>query len=297
MKKNTSLLVNRTFGYAVRAIKKIARIILQLGEVTPYVSVHVSTVTDDNKLKDKNIVITGGSKGLGYSMAKKFIAQGANVIITGRNKSDLEKAVTELGKKCKGISCDASDVNNVHAFLLECNKLFSGVIDCLVCNAGVSLHESDYTTVTIEGFDKQFDTNLRGTYFLAKAFLERKLSEGTNNSSLLIISSETSNMAYDIPYGMTKAALNSLVAALSRRGYKEGIRVNAIAPGVTLSEMTASYAKSEDGNLYRRNAANRVFLPEEVAEVAAFILSDASKCISGEVIHTNAGNHHKVFWE
>ena len=104
-------------------------------------------------------------------------------------------------------------------------------------------------------------------------------------------------MAEDIPYGMTKAALNSMVGALSRRVYKEGIRVNAIAPGVTLSEMTASYAKSEDGNLYRKNAANRVFVPEEVAEVAAFILSDASVCISGEVIHTNAGNHYRVFWE
>lgn len=274
----------------------MARKILQLGEVVPYVSVNISTIEDDNKLKGKNIVITGGSKGLGFSMAKKFISQGANVIITGRNKTDLDKSVSELGERCKGISCDASDVNNVDTFLSECTTLFSGSIDCLVCNAGISLHESNYSKVTVEGFDKQFDINFRGTYFLAKAFLENKLAEGTKNASLLIISSETSNMSYDIPYGMTKAAINSLVGALSRRVYKNGIRVNAIAPGVTLSEMTA-YAKSEDGNLYRKNAADRVFVPEEVAEVAAFILSDASICISGEVIHTNAGNHHRVFWE
>ena len=296
MNVNKPSLSKRIYGLPVKMLKKVARKILQFGEIVPYVSVNISTIDDEQKLQNKNIVITGGSKGLGYSMAKKFISQGANVIITGRNKTDLHKAVYELGEKCKGISCDASDVDNAIPFLTECTKLFSDQIDCLVCNAGISLHESNYCKVTIEGFDKQFDINFRGVYFLAKAFLEMKITEGAENASLLIISSETSNMSYDIPYGMTKAAINSLVGALSRRVYKNGIRVNAIAPGVTLSEMT-SYAKSEDGNLYRKNASNRVFLPEEVAEVAAFILSDASICISGEVIHTNAGNHHKVFWE
>lgn len=296
MINNQPSLAKRICSIPVKTIKKIARKILQLGEVVPYVSVNISTIDDEQKLQDKNIVITGASKGLGFTMAKKFISQGANVIITGRNKANLDKALSELGVKCKGISCDASDVENASSFLTECTKLFSDHIDCLVCNAGISLHESNYSKVTIEGFDKQFDINFRGTYFLAKAFLEMKIAEGTENASLLIISSETANMSYDIPYGMTKAAINSLVGALSRRVYKSGIRVNAIAPGVTLSEMT-SYAKSEDGNLYRKNAANRVFVPEEVAEVAAFILSDASICISGEVIHTNAGNHHKVFWE
>ena len=94
---------------------------------------------------------------------------------------------------------------------------------------------------------------------------------------------------------MTNAALNSMVGAFSRRVYQQGIRVNAIAPGVTLTEMTRDYAESSDGNLYRNCASGRTFLPEEVAEVACFLLSDASKCISGEVLHCNAGNHLKAF--
>ena len=113
----------------------------------------------------------------------------------------------------------------------------------------------------------------------------------------LIISSETADQAYDIPYGMTKAAMNSFVRAASRRVYPLGIRVNAIAPGVTLSDMTKEYADVTDGNFYRDCASQRLFLPEEVAEVAAFLLSDASKCISGEIIHTNAGNHIKTWWD
>lgn len=96
---------------------------------------------------------------------------------------------------------------------------------------------------------------------------------------------------------MTKAAVNSMVKAFSRRVYQKGIRVNAIAPGVTLSDMTKEYAEASDGNLYRDCASGRIFKPEEVAEVASFLLSDASRCISGEIIHTNAGNHIKTFWD
>lgn len=123
-----------------------------------------------------------------------------------------------------------------------------------------------------------------------------KIAEKADNAQLLLISSETGDQCYDIPYGMTKAAVNTMTRAFSRRVYQQGIRVNAIAPGVTLSDMTKDYAEASDGNLYRDCASGRIFLPEEVAEVACFLLSDASKCISGEIIHTNAGNHLNPFW-
>ncbi len=143
----------------------------------------------------------------------------------------------------------------------------------------------------MEGFDKQLNINYRGTYFLSKAFLEMKMKENAvKGAQLLVISSETADMCYD---GMTKAGLNSMVWAFSRRVYQKGIRVNAIAPGLTLSEMTQDYGKTADGDLSMNNAAGRVFMPEEVAEVACFLLNDATKCISGEIIHTNAGHHLK----
>ncbi len=175
--------------------------------------------------------------------------------------------------------------------------MFKGNIDCLVNNAGISLHEGNFGNVTEEGFNKQFDINLKGAYFLSKAFLEMKLNEDIKDANLLFISSETADQCYDIPYGMTKASINTLTKALSRRLYKDGIRVNAIAPGVTSTDMTKGYVDTSNGNYYRDCAAGRVFLPEEIAEVACFLLSDASKCISGEIIHTNAGNHIKTFWD
>lgn len=230
-------------------------------------------------------------------MAKKCISEGAHVIISGRNEETLKNAQRELGDSCNYIVYDVSEAENAERFLEQCKTNFNGSIDCLISNAGVSLHENVFTNVTIKGYDTQFNTNLRGAYFLCKAFLEMKLEEKTENANLILISSETGNQCYDIPYGMTKAATNSLVKALSRRVYKSGIRVNAIAPGVTLSDMTKDYAEASDGNMYRDCASNRTFLPEEVAEVACFLLSDASRCISGEIIHTNAGNHLNPFWK
>lgn len=283
-------------GYK-RIIRKIAKFILA-SQPDAFVQVNVGQIQAGNILQGKKIVITGGGRGLGYAMAKKFISEGAEVVISGRNADKLKEAAEKLGiSHCKTVVADVCDVAHSMDFLEKAKELLGGRIDCLVSNAGVSLHENIYTNVTIEGFDKQFDTKFRAGYFLGKAFLEMKTKEERSDAELLYITSETGDQVYDIPYGMTNAALNSMVGAFSRRVYQKGIRVNAIAPGVTLTEMTRDYAESSDGNLYRNCASGRTFLPEEVAEVACFLLSDASKCISGEVLHCNAGNHLKAFWD
>lgn len=232
-----------------KLIRRIAKFIV-FEQPNERVTVQVAQINYGSILKGRNIVITGGGSGIGLAMAKKFASEGANVIISGRNKEKLKKAVEKIGANAQYAQFDVTDINNDRTFLEKCKTMFNGAIDCLVSNAGLSLHENVFTNVTIDGFDKQFNTNMRGNYFLCKAFLEMKLSEKAENASLLVTTSETGDQAYDIPYGMTKAALNSMVKALSRRVYKSGIRVNAIAPGVTLSEMTSSYASAEDGNLY-----------------------------------------------
>lgn len=283
-------------GYK-RIIRKIAKFILA-SQPNAFVQVNVGQIQAGNILQGKKIVITGGGSGLGYAMAKKFISEGAEVVISGRNADKLKVAAEKIeSSNCKTVVADVCDVAHSMDFLENAKELLNGRIDCLVSNAGVSLHENIYTNVTVEGFDKQFDTKFRAGYFLGKAFLEMKTKEKQPNAELLYITSETGDQVYDIPYGMINAALNSMVGAFSRRVYQQGIRVNAIAPGVTLTEMTRDYAESSDGNLYRNCASGRTFLPEEVAEVACFLLSDASKCISGEVIHCNAGNHLKAFWD
>lgn len=256
-----------------------------------FVKVTVAQIQSCEILRGKKIVITGGSRGLGRAMAKKFITEGATVLITGKKPENLEKAKAEINNPLLHVKAfDAEDIADIPAFFEYCYEQL-GTIDILVSNAGISLHEGSILNVTPDGFDKTITTNLKSHYFMAKTFLEQKVKKN-EEGVLLFITSKDGYVCNEIPYGLTKASVNSLVGGLSAKYYRCGIRVNAIAPGVTLTDMTR-YAKSTDGNMAAANYAGRNFLPEEVAEVACFLVSDASKCISGQIIFTDGGDHIK----
>lgn len=276
-------------------IRKIAKFILN-SQPDKYVTIKTSQISYQTLFKDKCIVITGGSKGIGFSIAEKCILEGATVIITGRNKKTLKEAKMKLGERCYTMQFDVTDVENSNEFLKQAKNKLGRSIDILVSNAGISMHENIFLNVTPESFDKQFNTNFRAGYFLAQAYIKQQL-DCKIGGQILFITSEAGNQNYDIPYGLTKSSLNSLIGALSRRVYKNGIRVNGIAPGVTVSDMTKEYATVENGNYYRKSASDRLFQPQEIAEVACFLMSDAAQCISGEILHCNAGNHLNPFWK
>lgn len=252
------------------------------------VKVEVYQKQESDVFNGRVYVITGGGSGLGAAIAKRLIAGGAKVVITGRNKEKLKIEAGKLGKNADYVVCDVCQTKELGSLIESVSKKY-GRIDGLVNNAGVSLHEWDFLKVTEEGFETQINTNLRGGYILTQHYI-RYLLNNKEAGNVLFISSERGTMCDDLPYGLTKRAIDSLVEALSFRYYKEGIRVNAIAPGVTATEMTKI---DKDADLYSKNNSGRVFVPEEVAEVAAFLLGDYSKCISGQVIHTNGGNHIK----
>lgn len=284
---------------AKRIIRKAAKLVLS-SSPEKHVTVTVAQVVAGSLLTGRRVVVTGGGRGLGLAMAERFASEGALVCISGRNERVLKAACEQIGPAASYVVADVREVERAPWFLDECAQRLGGEADSLVANAGVSLHEGRLSNVTPEGFDAQFGTNVRGTYFLAQEFLGRRMRMDEPSGNLLVVTSETGEQAYDTPYGMTKAAMDSFVRAASRRVYRAtdgALRVNAVAPGVTLSDMTAEYADASDGNMYRDCASGQIFLPEEVAEVALFLLSDASKCVSGEVIHTNAGNHIKAFWD
>lgn len=248
-------------------------------------------LTPNGRLYGKKIIITGGGKGLGYAMAKKFVAEGATVLISGRNEDNLKVVSKELG--CKWMFLDVRKEVAFSEFIEKSAELLGG-IDCLVNNAGISLHEGNIRNVSSDQFDAQFLTNLKGPYFLAQKFVEYFEKNANNKAHILFISSERGNYVDDLPYGLTKAAINSLVQGLSNRVIGSGIRVNAIAPGVTASDMTGFNPK---GNLYcPYNITERVYLPEEVAEVACFLLSDASSCLSGQILVCNEGKSINSHW-
>lgn len=272
-------------------VKNAIRYILKEHKPT-IVNVEVVQKTNKEMFKNKNILITGGSRGLGFYMAKKFRDDGAKVIITGRKKENLEKAKKELGT---GIDIYQLDMKEIEKFPDFIKSLFDkyGHIDCLINNAGISLHEQDIKNVDKEKFENQISTNLEGSYFLAKEYI-KNIKERKILGNLIFISSERGAQCDFLPYGLTKVALNSLTEGLSRKFYRDGIRVNAVAPGVTATEMTGIVKNS---NLYAENASGRYFIPEEVAEVVEFLASENSKCISGEIIYCDAGQHLNPWWK
>lgn len=255
------------------------------------VKAEIAVSGSSDKLKGKNIIITGGGKGLGKAMAKKVAIDGANVLIAGRDEIALQKVSNEIG--CQYSVLDVNNPCSFDEFLQDAeNKL--GGLDILINNAGVSLHENHLFDVCPNGFDIQISTNFRGPYFLTQRFIKR-LRETERKGNVIFISSETGDTVDFRPYGFTKAAINSMVQGLAHLYAKDGIRINAISPGVTASEMTGY--KSEDNLYCNYNTIGRIYLPEEVAEVVAFLASDFSGCISGQIITCNNAKTVNARWK
>lgn len=272
-----------------QTIRRVLSFLLH-GETRP-IYANISYLRPNERLKGKNIIVTGGGRGLGYAMAKRFTEEGATVLIAGRNVETLKKSSAEIG--CAYLELDVQDIDTFCEFFNKAENLI-GKVNCLVNNAGISLHEENILAVSQQQFNAQINTNLRGPFFLAKQFIERN-SDGTDNfKNMLFISSETGMTADERPYGLSKAALNSLVQGLAHKYVKQGFRINAIAPGVTISDMVG---KKNDGDLSGSGGiTDRYYLPEEVAEVACFLLSNASNCLNGQILVCNEGKTINARW-
>lgn len=254
------------------------------------VKVPVAQIQYGGILEGKKVLLTGGSRGLGYAIAKRCLEEKALVTITGRSKEVLEEAKKSLGnpENLFVFEHDVRQYDKDDELILNARRAMNG-IDCLINNAGVSVHNIDYSNCTEEQWDRQMDTNLKGVYFLTQAYMKYYEEVGKKSGKIINMVSERGLYGDDVPYGMAKRALISYTEGLARKLILKGVRVNAIAPGVTATEMTGY---DPEDNLFRRYAVGRrVLLPEEIAEVAIFMISDASNCISGQVIACNEGNH------
>lgn len=271
-------------------IKRGIRYILA-GQPIKNVSASITYTTPSNRLKGKRIIITGGGRGLGAAMAKKFREEGAEILIAGRSEKTLKETSEKLS--CKYLVLDVSKPETFKTFIKEADRLLGG-INGIVNNAGISLHEATFFDVTPDSFDKQIDTNFKGSFFLTQEFI-RYIKSQNKAANILFVSSETGDTMDFRPYGFTKAAVNSMVQGIAFLFRKELIRVNAVAPGVTVSDMSGF---TNEGNLEAGDyATGRIYLPEEVAETACFLMSDASGCISGQIITCNNSQTVNARWK
>lgn len=242
-----------------------------------------------NNLKGKVAVVTGGNSGIGYATAKELKAQGATVIITGRRQEAVEIAAGELG--VTGLVADQGDVSAIEQ-LAEAVKGRFATIDILFINAGV-LGGASIATATEAVFDQVVNVNYKGAYFTLSKFIPLL----NNDASVVFLSSNTASMhgANASVYSSGKAALNSVMKAAAIELAPRKIRVNAISPGPTQTEilnkigLDAEARMNLDDWMLERIPLKKFGLAEDVAKMVAYFCGDAAKFITGAEIVMDGG--------
>lgn len=237
--------------------------------------------------KNKNVVITGGTTGIGLATAKAFIGAGANVWITGRNAGNLEKAATEINSpKLKTVISDTSKLPEIE--VLEKAVAESGSkLDVLFLNAGIAVF-APIEQVTEADFDAQFNTNVKGHFFT----LQKLLPHLANGAAVLFTSSTVataSNLGTSV-YSSTKGALNKIAQIAANELAERKIRVNIISPGpVATPGLDNAVPAEAKEHLAAATALQRLGNPDEIANAVLFLASDAASFITGTEILADGG--------
>jgi 3-oxoacyl-[acyl-carrier protein] reductase len=253
--------------------------------------VQVGKINRGEILENKRILITGGSSGIGLAIARKCLSEGAQVVITGRDTNKLKKAVKDLGgDNVHALNWDVTDVSIVEEKLLEVVALLGGEADVLVNNAGILGGHSQFLDLTEERWDQLISVNAKGLVFLTQAMVKRWLKVRKAAKVINMSSMRGTLGVQDGPYGMSKWALNGLTHGLGQRLAQHDIIVNGIAPGIIATDSINIKGVDPLENAYLNSSAvKRIGLPEEIAELAVFLISDAANYIVGQTIVCDGG--------
>ncbi len=242
------------------------------------------------RLQDKVAIITGGSRGIGFATAQTFLREGASVILCASREETAQKAVGALRAefphaKVEGIWPNLANFAEVKEAFDRILREY-GRIDILVNNAGVS-ESTPFEKYTEELFDKVMDLNVKGLYNCTRAVTDAMTAQGSgvilNTSSMVSIYAQPSGMAYPT----SKFAVNGMTRALARELGPKGIRVNAVAPGITETDMMKAVPKEVIAPLIARIPLGRLGQPEDIANAFLFLASDEASYISGVVLQVD----------
>lgn len=239
----------------------------------------------------KVAIVTGGGSGLGLAIAEKFVQNGIETVICGRDAQKLEKAQLALGDKCHAMVCDLSNLAAIPAFIQQVWAKF-GQIDILVNNAGINM-KKEFTEVTDEDFQRVINTNLTAVFSISREVVKYMLQQ----QSGCIINISSMAAQYGLPkviaYTASKTAIDGITRAMAVELSPKGIRVNAIAPGFIYSEMTATALNSDPerkAKVFGRTPMGIMGQASDIGDAAYFLASDAAKYITGVVLPVDGGN-------
>jgi NAD(P)-dependent dehydrogenase (short-subunit alcohol dehydrogenase family) len=242
-------------------------------------------------LQGKVAVITGGSSGIGLATARRFVAEGAFVFITGRRQAELDKAAKEIGNNVVAVRCDVSKLEDLDRLYREI-AVRKGKIDIVFANAG-TVETVETPAVTPEHFDRTFNTNARGAYFTVQKALPL-LNDG---ASIILTGSGVWQKGMPIysTYAATKAAVRSYVRTWAVEFAPRGIRANVISPGpietpIFYSQFSTNEAAQALKDQFKMNIPlARMGRPDEIASAALFLASNESGYITGIDLPVDGG--------
>lgn len=274
-------------------IKRIIRegVVFILSSIAPKTKVYpqISYLSPNNLLKGRTALITGGTSGIGYEIAKTFINAGASVIITGRNNERIERAKEKLLSETKtdnvfGLQLDNSLISDFPEKLSAATKMVNTPIDILVNNAGI-LGQNLGNDLEYE-YDSVMNTNLKGMFFLSNLVAQYMIDHSIRGNILNIASSSSLRPAINA-YTLSKWGVRSLTLGLAKKLIPHGIVVNGVAPGPTATPMMI---KEGTRNLsLPNNPSGRFTTPEEVANISLILVSNMGRQIVGDIIYISGG--------
>jgi 3-oxoacyl-[acyl-carrier protein] reductase len=240
-----------------------------------------------NNLKNKNIIVTGASGGIGNAIVEKFYENSANILATGTKIEKLE----ELKKKFNNIKIlkfDISQHEKIEEFINNATEQLGGSLDCIVNNAGIT-RDNLTIRMSIEEWMKVIDINLTSTFLMSKYSIKKMLK---NKSGKIInitsVVGHTGN-AGQVNYAASKAGIVAMSKSLAIEYAKKNINVNCISPGFISTAMTENLDEKFKEAIVAKIPSNKLGKPEDIANAVIFLSSDQSDYINGETIHVNGG--------
>jgi len=247
-------------------------------------------VTDGKPLAGRTAVVTGGTRGIGLAIARALAEDGASVVVSGRDAGRLESAVKELeslGASALGVAADQSKREDCDR-LVDAAKERFGRIDVLVNNAGIT-RDQLLVRMKDDDWDQVLDTNLRGVFLMTRAVAKSMMRQ--KSGRIINIASTAGAMGNpgQVNYSAAKAGVIGFTKAAARELAHWHILVNAVAPGLIETDMTAAIPAEAREALLQQVPLRRAGAAREVAEMVRFLAGDGAAYVTGQTIHVNGG--------